>query len=59
MNDGRHDGHLGAVYAADSAEAVAEGYDAWAETYDTDMAQKGYRHPAAGIFTEGAAARRE
>jgi SAM-dependent methyltransferase len=46
MNDGRHDGHLGAVYAADSAEAVAEGYDAWAETYDTDMAQKGYRHPA-------------
>lgn len=46
MADGRHDGHLATVYAARSAEAVAEGYDAWAERYEADMAMAGYRHPA-------------
>jgi predicted TPR repeat methyltransferase len=42
----QHDGHLGAVYAAGSAEEIARGYDDWAETYETDMAKAGYRHPA-------------
>ena len=37
------------VYAArDPAEAAA-GYDTWAETYDAEMAQAGYRHPAVGL----------
>ncbi len=46
MGRGQHDGHLGAVYAADSADEVARSYDAWAETYEADMAKAGYRHPA-------------
>lgn len=46
MAEGQHDGHLGAVYAAGSAEQIAQGYDAWAETYEADMARAGYRHPA-------------
>jgi predicted TPR repeat methyltransferase len=37
---------LGAVYAASSPEEVARTYDAWAETYESDMARLGYRHPA-------------
>ena len=37
---------LGAVYAAESADEVARTYDAWAETYDAEMAALGYRHPA-------------
>ena len=41
-----HGGHLGAVYTATSAAEVAERYDAWADTYDREMAQAGYRHPA-------------
>ncbi len=41
-----HGGHLGAVYAARSTAEVAAGYDAWAESYDAEMARSGYRHPA-------------
>ena len=37
---------LGAVYAAESAEEVARTYDAWAATYDAEMAALGYRHPS-------------
>ena len=46
MKSGRHDGHLGMVYGAESADEVARSYDAWADTYEADMARKGYRHPA-------------
>jgi len=46
MGDGQHGGHLGAVYAAKDTEEVARGYDAWAATYEADMAKAGYRHPA-------------
>ncbi|XDA98959.1 class I SAM-dependent methyltransferase [Sulfitobacter sp. LCG007] len=46
MGQGRHEGHLGEVYAAQGSDAVAQSYDAWAESYDADMAAKGYRHPA-------------
>jgi predicted TPR repeat methyltransferase len=42
----RHEGQLGAVYAATSPDEVAAQYDAWAESYDADMAKAGYRHPA-------------
>ena len=40
---------LGAVYAANAPEEVARAYDAWAQTYDADMARAGYRHPAIGL----------
>lgn len=40
-----HDGQLGAVYGAKSAEEVAALYDGWAAEYDADMAKAGYRHP--------------
>lgn len=43
---GKHGGHLGAVYAASGAEEVARTYDAWAGSYEADMAKAGYRHPA-------------
>jgi predicted TPR repeat methyltransferase len=43
---GEHGGHLGAVYAAEGPEQVAQGYDAWAESYEADMGRAGYRHPA-------------
>jgi len=43
---GGHGGHLGAVYAGGAPEEVAAGYDAWAATYEADMARAGYRHPA-------------
>ena len=46
MTNGHHDGHLGAVYGAVGADEVARSYDAWAETYEADMAKAGYRHPA-------------
>jgi predicted TPR repeat methyltransferase len=36
---------LAAVYAAQSAAEVARTYDAWAATYDAEMAVLGYRHP--------------
>jgi SAM-dependent methyltransferase len=46
QHDGHHHGHLGAVYDAKGAEEVAQIYDRWAETYDAEMAQAGYRHPS-------------
>jgi predicted TPR repeat methyltransferase len=36
---------LDAVYAATSGAEVARTYDAWAATYDAEMAALGYRHP--------------
>lgn len=44
-----HGGHLGAVYAATSADEVAAGYDAWAEHYEDEMRRAGYRHPAIAV----------
>lgn len=41
----KHDGFLGAVYESKSTDDVAALYDKWAETYDAEMAQAGYRHP--------------
>ena len=46
MSDTKHDGHLGQVYAATDPAEVAAAYDKWAETYDTEMVQAGYRHPS-------------
>jgi predicted TPR repeat methyltransferase len=46
MSDAKHDGHLGSVYAATDPTEVAAAYDKWAETYDAEMAQAGYRHPS-------------
>jgi predicted TPR repeat methyltransferase len=46
MSDPKHDGHLGSVYAATDPTQVAAAYDKWADTYDTEMAQAGYRHPS-------------
>ena len=43
---GGHDGFLGAVYDSKSTADVAALYDKWAETYDAEMAQAGYRHPS-------------
>ncbi len=45
----RHEGHLGAVYAAKSPEDVARHYDEWADNYDAYMAAAGYRHPAIAL----------
>jgi predicted TPR repeat methyltransferase len=39
-------GGLGAAYAATSPEEIARTYDAWAASYETEMAAVGYRHPA-------------
>ncbi|MGQ0611339.1 MAG: class I SAM-dependent DNA methyltransferase [Paracoccaceae bacterium] len=44
-----HQGHLGAVYAAGTPEEIAAGYDAWAESYEAEMAAAGYRHPTIGL----------
>lgn len=46
---GQHDGHLGAVYAAKSPDEIARHYDAWAGTYDSEMAASGYRHPSIAL----------
>ena len=46
---GQHGGLLGAVYDARAPEEVAALYDAWADSYDAEMAQAGYRHPAIGL----------
>lgn len=46
MSDPKHDGHLGTVYAATDPAEVAAAYNKWAETYDAEMAQSGYRHPS-------------
>ena len=45
MADGKHDGALGAVYDAKGPEEVAALYDRWADSYDAEMAEAGYRHP--------------
>ncbi|NEX46341.1 class I SAM-dependent DNA methyltransferase [Pseudotabrizicola algicola] len=45
---GQHDGHLGKVYEAQAPEQVAAAYDAWAASYDAEMAAAGYRHPSIG-----------
>ena len=37
--------HLDRVYSSDSPDALAEGYDRWASSYDQDMGAGGYRHP--------------
>lgn len=42
----QHAGYLGAVYDSKSTADVAKLYDAWAESYDAEMAQAGYRHPS-------------
>lgn len=49
MAEGKHDGHLGAVYEARAPEDVAAIYDGWASTYDAEMAKAGYRHPPVGL----------
>jgi predicted TPR repeat methyltransferase len=36
---------LAAAYAATSSAEVARTYDAWADSYDAEMARLGYRHP--------------
>jgi predicted TPR repeat methyltransferase len=48
MGQGQHAGHLGAVYSAQAPEEIARAYDAWADSYDAEMARAGYRHPAVG-----------
>ncbi len=42
-------GALDKVYGAKGAEDLAKSYDQWAETYDAEMMQTGYRHPAIGV----------
>lgn len=48
MSTGHHDGHLGKVYDAKVPEQIALAYDAWAASYDAEMAAAGYRHPSIG-----------
>ncbi len=45
MESERQPGKLDAVYAATSPDEIARTYDAWATTYDAEMAELGYRHP--------------
>jgi len=45
MAESGHGGMLGAVYQAKQPEEIAALYDGWAETYETEMAAAGYRHP--------------
>jgi SAM-dependent methyltransferase len=45
----KHDGHLGAVYGASNPAQVAQAYDNWAETYEAEMRQAGYRHPSIAL----------
>lgn len=45
MGQGDHDGHLGAVYGAQSQSDLAGHYDGWATSYEAEMAVAGYRHP--------------
>lgn len=40
---------LGAVYGAKSPQELASAYDEWAASYDSDMGEVGYRHPAVGL----------
>lgn len=38
--------NLDAVYGAAGADEIAAVYDAWADSYDSEMAAVGYRHPS-------------
>lgn len=38
--------NLDAVYGARDPDEIARTYDAWAETYEVEMAAVGYRHPS-------------
>lgn len=49
MAGGKHEGHLGDVYDAKSADEVARLYDSWSESYDADMRLAGYRHPSISL----------
>jgi predicted TPR repeat methyltransferase len=40
---------LDAVYHATSTEDLSRAYDDWAQSYDSDMALVGYRHPGVGV----------
>ena len=40
---------LDAVYHATTTEELSQAYDEWAQSYDTDMALVGYRHPGVGV----------
>ena len=40
---------LEAVYGATSPEELSAAYDQWADSYDSDMAEVGYRHPAVAL----------
>jgi predicted TPR repeat methyltransferase len=40
---------LEAVYGATSPEELSAAYDQWAGSYDSDMAEVGYRHPAVAL----------
>jgi SAM-dependent methyltransferase len=40
---------LDAVYGASSKDELAHAYDEWASSYDSDMAEVGYRHPAIAL----------
>jgi len=44
---------LDAVYGAKTTDELSSAYDEWAESYDTDMGEVGYRHPsvALGLLT--------
>lgn len=46
MPDKSSPDHLNAVYAARKPHEIAKIYDAWAATYEDDMAKAGYRHPS-------------
>lgn len=40
---------LDAVYGATSRDELSQAYDEWATSYDSDMAEVGYRHPAIAL----------
>jgi SAM-dependent methyltransferase len=41
--------HLDTVYNATSPDELSQAYDQWAQSYDSDMAEVGYRHPAVAL----------
>jgi predicted TPR repeat methyltransferase len=40
---------LDAVYGATSRAQLQDAYDKWAESYDSDMSEVGYRHPSVAL----------
>jgi SAM-dependent methyltransferase len=40
---------LDAVYGATSPNELSDAYDEWSQSYDSDMAEVGYRHPSIAI----------